>query len=71
MAVHRQLLRKYSNQEIENIEFKKKLELRDRRIKQLDRNLEEQRDALRLQNERHIAEVAGLFDQYQVSVFTR
>ena len=38
VAVHRQLLRKYASLELENAEARKKLALRDERIKQLEVN---------------------------------
>jgi hypothetical protein len=38
VAVHRQLLRKYASLELENAEARKKLALRDERIKQLEDN---------------------------------
>ena len=38
VAVHRQLLRKYASLELENAEARKKLALRDERIKQLESN---------------------------------
>lgn len=39
VAVHRQLLRKFGSLEIENGEFRKKIQLRDERIQQLDQQV--------------------------------
>ena len=38
VAVHRQLLRKFAGLEVDNSEYKKKVQLRDERIKQLESN---------------------------------
>lgn len=38
VAVHRQLLRKFASLELETVELKKKTQLRDERIRQLEGN---------------------------------
>ena len=63
VAVHRQLLRKYGSLELENTEVRKKLEIRDSRIKHLEgKGIT---IALRQQAERHAAELSALRDQVQ------
>lgn len=66
MAVHRQLLRKFSSLELENGELRKKLVLRDERIKQLELNGKGLTSNIRQQAERHIAELTDLRESIQV-----
>jgi predicted nuclease with TOPRIM domain len=66
VAVHRQLLRKFASLELENNELRKKLLLRDERIRQLETNTKSLTQNLRLQADRHISELTGLREQIQV-----
>ena len=66
VAVHRQLLRKYGSLELENTEMRKKLEIREGRIKHLEGNSRGISITLRQQAERHAAELSSLRDQVQV-----
>lgn len=66
VAVHRQLLRKFSSLELENGELRKKLVLRDERIKQLEVNAKGLTSNIRQQAERHIAELTDLRESIQV-----
>lgn len=65
VAVHRQLLRKYSSLELENGELRKKLLLRDNRIKLLESNAKGLTSNIRQQAERHIAELTDLRESIQ------
>ena len=67
VAVHRQLLRKFASLELENGELRKKLVLRDDRIKLLEVNAKGLTSSMRQQAERHIAELTELREQIQVS----
>lgn len=66
VAVHRQLLRKFAALELENNEGKKKIQLRDERIRQLENNAKSVTGNLRQQAERHVAELSNLREQIQV-----
>jgi kinesin family member 5 len=66
VAVHRQLLRKFGTLELENTDLKKKMQLRDDRIKQLEDNSRALVNNVRLQAEKHLAEVAFFREQIQV-----
>lgn len=66
VAVHRQLLRKFASLELENGEFKKKIQLRDERIRQLEGNSRGLTGSMRQQAERHVAELTNLREQIQV-----
>lgn len=68
VAVHRQLLRKFATLELENVELKKKTILREERIKQLEDNSRNLVNNVRLQAEKHLAEVAIFREQISVSV---
>jgi kinesin family member 5 len=63
VAVHRQLLRKYSSLEIENTDMRKKIEIRDARITKLESNSKGNIVSLRQQADRHVAELTNLRDQ--------
>ena len=63
MAVHRQLLRKYASLELDASEQKKKVNLRDERIKQLESNHRGNSATMRQQAERHVAELSNLREQ--------
>ena len=63
VAVHRQLLRKYASLELELGESKKRLALRDDRIKQLEGNTRMLAGNMRAQAERHVQELSRLRDQ--------
>lgn len=65
VAVHRQLLRKFASVELENVEFKKKIQLRDDRIKQLEDNSKNMTGNIRQQTERHVGELASLRQMIQ------
>lgn len=67
VAVHRQLLRKFASLELENNELRKKLLLRDERIRQLEANTKALTQNLRLQADRHISELTTLREHIQVS----
>lgn len=66
VAVHRQLLRKFATLELENVELKKKTILREERIKQLEDNSRNLVNNVRLQAEKHLAEVAIFREQISV-----
>ena len=66
MVVHRQLLRKFASLELENGEFRKKITLRDERIKQLENNSRGLTGNMRQQAERHVAELTNLREQIQI-----
>lgn len=63
VAVHRQLLRKYASLELELSEAKKKLVLRDERIKQVEANNRIMAGNMRAQAEKHVEELTHLRDQ--------
>lgn len=63
VAVHRQLLRKYASLELELSESKKKLALRDERIKQVEANNRIMAGNMRAQAEKHVEELTRLRDQ--------
>lgn len=63
VAVHRQLLRKYASLELELAEAKKKIALRDERIKQVEANNRIMAGNMRLQAEKHVEELTHLRDQ--------
>lgn len=63
VAVHRQLLRKYASLELELMESKKKLALRDERIKQVEANNRIMAGNMRAQAEKHVEELTRLRDQ--------
>eukprot|EP01041_Mallomonas_annulata_P004457 gene4457-8880_t len=65
VAVHRQLLRKFASLELENSELRKKISLRDERIRQLEHNSRALTANMRSQAERHISELTNLRDQIQ------
>lgn len=65
VAVHRQLLRKFASLELENGELRKKITLRDERIRQLEHNSRAVTVQMRSQAERHISELTNLRDQIQ------
>jgi len=65
VAVHRQLLRKFASLELENGELRKKISLRDERIRQLEHNSRAVTSQMRSQAERHISELTNLRDQIQ------
>ncbi len=67
VAVHRQLLRKFASLELENGELRKKLVLRDERIKQLEANAKGLTTTLRQQAERHISELNDLRQDIEVT----
>ena len=66
VAVHRQLLRKFASLELDNNEAKKKIQLRDERIRQLESNSRAVSASMRLQAERHVAELSNLREQILV-----
>mmetsp|Transcript_38576 Transcript_38576/g.48723 ORF Transcript_38576/g.48723 Transcript_38576/m.48723 type:complete len:883 (-) Transcript_38576:359-3007(-) len=66
VAVHRQLLRKFASLELENSDFRKKIVLRDERIKQLETNAKILAANMRAQAERHVAELTKLREQVSV-----
>ncbi|TMW65051.1 hypothetical protein Poli38472_009218 [Pythium oligandrum] len=63
VAVHRQLLRKYASLELELAEAKKKIALRDERIKQVEANNRIMAGNMRAQAEKHVEELTHLRDQ--------
>jgi predicted nucleic acid-binding Zn-ribbon protein len=66
VAVHRQLLRKFASLELETVELKKKTQLKDDRIKQLEGSSRGLISNIRQQAERHVAELTHLREQIQV-----
>lgn len=70
VAVHRQLLRKFASLELETTELKKKTQLRDERIRQLEGNSKGLIGNIRQQAERHVAELTNLREQIQVQRIT-
>ena len=68
VAVHRQLLRKFASLELETVELKKKTQLRDERIRQLEGNSRGLISNIRQQAERHVGELTHLREQMQVCV---
>ena len=69
VAVHRQLLRKFASLELETVELKKKTQLKDERIKQLEGNSRGLISNIRQQAERHVAELTHLREQMQVQCY--
>lgn len=67
VTVHRQLLRKFTSLELENGELKKKISLRNERIKQLEVNVRKMTGKLRIQIERHVSELTNLSENIQVN----
>ena len=65
VAVHRQLLRKFAMLELENGEAKKKIQLRDERIRQLEQSSRSIVGNMRGQAERHVADLTHLKEQIQ------
>ena len=65
VAVHRQLLRKFAMLELENCEAKKKIQLRDERIRQLEQSSRSIVSNMRGQAERHVADLTHLKEQIQ------
>ena len=66
VTVHRQLLRKFTSLELENGELKKKISLRNERIKQLEVNARKMTSKLRIQIERHVSELTNLQESVAV-----
>ena len=66
VLVHKQLLRKCALLELEKVEFKKKIQLRDERITQLEVNSRGLMSNMRQQAERHVIELISLREQIQV-----
>ena len=69
VTVHRQLLRKFTSLELENGELKKKISLRNERIKQLEVNARKMTSKLRIQIERHVSELTNLQESVTVCCF--
>ena len=69
VAVHRQLLRKFATLELENNEAKKRIQLRDERIRQLEFNSRSVSGTMRQQAERHVAELSNLREHIQVRYY--
>lgn len=65
VTVHRQLLRKFTSLELENGELKKKIALRNERIKQLETNARKMTGKLRIQIEKHVSELTNLNENIQ------
>lgn len=65
VAVHRQLLRKFASLELESVELKRKTQLRDERIRQLEGSSRSLIGNIRAQAERHVAELGTLREQIQ------
>ena len=68
VVVHRQLLRKFGSMELENLEYKKKVSLRDERIKQVEASMRGLMTTMRQQSERHNSELNHLSEQIEVSM---
>lgn len=69
VAVHRQLLRKFGALERDNDEAKKKILIRDERIKQLEGSSKTMIGSLRQQAEKHMIEITNFREQIQVNTF--
>ncbi|KAJ1425065.1 hypothetical protein B484DRAFT_432181 [Ochromonadaceae sp. CCMP2298] len=63
VAVHRQLLRKFASLELESVELKKKTQLRDERIRQLEASGRGMISNIRVQAEKHLGELGALREQ--------
>lgn len=63
VAVHRQLLRRFAKLELENSDMRKKILLRDERMKQLEGNSRGLSSTLRQTAEKHAQELVGLRQQ--------
>lgn len=68
VAVHRQLLRKFASLELENVELKKKAQLKDERIKQLENSARSLIGNVRQQTERYMSDLAIFKEQVQVMI---
>jgi kinesin family protein 5 len=68
VAVHRQLLRKFASLELENAELKKKSQLKDERIKQLENSARSLIGNVRQQTERYMSDLAIFKEQVQVII---
>ncbi len=64
------MLRKFATLELENGEFRKKLMLRDERIKQLENTSRGMTGDMRQQAERQVAELMNMREQIQVGSLT-
>jgi kinesin family protein 5 len=69
VVVHRRLLRKFASVELEIVESKKKIILRDDRIKQLETSGRSLVGNMKQQSERHLQELVYLREQIQVDDF--
>ena len=63
VAVHRQLLRRFAKLELENSDMRKKILLRDERMKQLEGNSRGMSSTLRQTAEKHAQELVSLRQQ--------
>lgn len=66
VAVHRQLLRKFASLELENVEYRKKIQLRDERIKTLEGNSKGLTSSMRQQAEMYVLELQNVREQIQL-----
>jgi len=66
VAVHRQLLRKFASLELENVEYRKKIQLRDERIKTLEGNSKGLTSTMRQQAEMYVLELQNVREQIQL-----
>lgn len=66
VAVHRQLLRKFAALELESVELKKKVSLRDDRIAQLEGTARSLIRNVRVQAEKHVSELQTYREQVMV-----
>jgi kinesin family protein 5 len=67
VIVHRQLLRKFTTIQFDVVEEKKKVQLRDDRIKQLETTQKQSQQSSRQTAERHLQELSYLREQIQVN----
>ncbi|CAN0146874.1 unnamed protein product, partial [Discosporangium mesarthrocarpum] len=63
VAVHRQLLRRYGQLELDNGELRKKIQLRHVQMAQLQHNAEVLSGNMKAQAERHASELSSLREQ--------
>lgn len=65
VTVHRQLLRKFAGLELESVDLRKKILLRDDRIRQLEGNTKSLIRNVRIQTEKHVASLQTYREQIQ------
>ncbi len=69
VAVHRQLLRRYASLELENKEFRKKLAIRDDRIRSLENSNKQIMISTRSQTESYLQDLRNCQEMIDVSIY--